>query len=247
MRRHLEQNQQVVPTGVDDSERVQQRKSRVVALQTATVACVLIAYSVGNGQESLQEPPKADDSLFSAADFDKEFEQRWIYFAAPNGVKRGDIWKASKGATNNDDVLVCMGKPFGYIRTKNAYENYEFALEWKYPKEQDGNSGILIHTTGKDQIWPKSIQVQLHAPKAGSVFAVQDARTDNKVDATGLSKPMDQWNSCVITCKKGSISVVINGKKAGEVTGCMPSKGTIALQSEGSEVHFRRIRLRKLK
>ena len=55
-------------------------------------------------------------------------------------------------------------------------------------------------------------------------------------------------NSNVVNlrAKSGRVSVVINGKKVGEVTGCKPSVGSIALQSEGSEVHFRRIMLKPL-
>jgi hypothetical protein len=44
----------------------------------------------------------------------------------------------------------------------------------------------------------------------------------------------------------GKLSVVINGKKAGEVTGCMPRKGAIALQSEGAEIHFRNVWVREM-
>ena len=39
---------------------------------------------------------------------------------------------------------------------------------------------------------------------------------------------------------------MINGIKLGEVTGCDPSKGAIALQSEGSEIHFRNLVVEEL-
>lgn len=198
------------------------------------------------GQEKSAPAGKAVEVLFSAEEFDKGFDKHWHFHTAENGTARSATWKVQKGQKPDEDVLICLGKPFGYIRTKELYENYEFSLEWKYPQDKDGNSGILIHTSDEDRIWPKSIQVQLHTPTAGSIFPIKPATTANRVDAKGHCKPVNQWNTCVITCRKGTIGVVINGQKSGEVTGCLPSKGAIALQSEGSAIHFRRIQLRKL-
>ena len=182
-----------------------------------------------------------------------EFAKRWFFFSAEKDAKRNDTWTLKNGQNKGNIILVCDGTPFGYLRTITAYENFEFGFEWNFPKDENGNSGILIHTNASgpkksegDKVWPKSIQVQLHRPKAGSIFKIAGAMTDNKVDVMGLSKPVNQWNRGLITCKDGKISVVINGKKAGEVTGCMPKKGTIALQSEGSVIHFRNIWVKKL-
>jgi len=99
----------------------------------------------------------------------------------------------------------------------------------------------------EDKIWPSAIQVQLHGPTADSIFPSGDAKCDSKLMARDLTKPAGQWNTLVITSKAGRVSVVINGKKAGEVTGCLPNSGSIALQSEGTEVHFRRVMLKVLK
>jgi hypothetical protein len=96
-------------------------------------------------------------------------------------------------------VLRCTGSPTGYLRTRQAYKDFRVSFQWRYPENVNGNSGVLVHTTGPDKIWPRSIQVQLHAPKAGSV------------------------------------------------TGCLPNSGHLALQSQGSEVHFRNIRVDRRK
>ena len=90
------------------------------------------------------------------------------------------------------------------------------------------------------------MQVQLHQPKAGSVFPSGDAMSDHTSEAEpDLARPVDNWNEGKIVSQGGRLSVEVNGKKAGEVSGAKPSTGSIALQSEGSVVHFRRIRLRK--
>lgn len=194
----------------------------------------------GRLDSGVAKPPV---SLFKAS----LFPAGWSLFSAENGTKLADVWRAVKGENGNDDVLICRGKPFGYLRTKKLYDNFELRLEWKYPKDPNGNSGVLIFTGKEDKIWPNAIQIQLHGPTAGSIFPSADAESDNKAMVRDLSKPVGQWNTCVITAKAGRVSVVINGKKVGEVTGCKPSLGSIALQSEGSEVHFRRIMLKPLK
>ena len=90
------------------------------------------------------------------------------------------------------------------------------------------------------------MQVQLHQPKAGSVFPSGDAMSDHSSEAeSGLARPVDTWNEGKIVSQEGRLSVEVNGRKAGEVSGAKPFSGSIALQSEGSVVHFRRIRLRK--
>ena len=91
------------------------------------------------------------------------------------------------------------------------------------------------------------MQVQLHQPKAGSVFPSGDAMSDHTSEAEpDLARPVNVWNEGKIVSRGGRLSVEVNSKKAGEVSGAKPSSGSIALQSEGSVVHFRRIRLRKL-
>ena len=51
-------------------------------------------------------------------------------------------------------------------------------------------------------------------------------------------------NQCLIVSRSGTVVVHVNGQKAGEVSGCSPATGAIAIQSEGSEVHFRNITVR---
>lgn len=183
------------------------------------------------------------EPLFKAS----TFPDGWSPHFAENGIKLADVWRAVKGANGGDDELICLGKPFGYIRTKRQFDNFEFSLEWRYPKDPNGNSGVLIYTGKEDKIWPNAIQVQLHGPTAGSIFPSGEAQADNKLMVRDLSRPVGQWNTCLITARDGRVSVVINGKKSGEVTGCKPSLGSILLQSEGSEVHFRRITIKPLK
>lgn len=202
------------------------------------LGCVLLS-----GATQADGNPQPFESLFQP----DEFPKGWVFYSEDKDAKLEDIWKVVKEPNTEDAVLVCTGKHFGYIRTTQLYENYELGVEWKYPKDPNANSGILIHTTNPDKIWPKSIQVQLHRPMAGTVFPDGGAKVDNPLQIKDLELPINTWHKCVIRCEDDRITVTINGRNLGEVTGCNPHKGSIALQSEGSEIHFRRIRLRKLK
>lgn len=178
----------------------------------------------------------------------KDFPKGWVHFSGEQQTSLNQTWQLATDSATREPFIRCMGKPYGYLRTTEAFDNYEFGLRWRYPEDPNGNSGILLHTSDKDRIWPKSIQIQLHRPKVGAVFPTGEAVADRPLEGMkDLSRPLMQWNECVLTCRDGRIKVVINGKALGEVTGCTPQKGTIALQSEGSEIHFEKIWIRPLK
>lgn len=177
----------------------------------------------------------------------KEFPKGWLHFSSEPATPLTTTWQISRETdASKEPVLICLGKPDGYVRTEKEYENFELALEWKYPADPNGNSGILLFTIEKDMIWPKAVQVQLHRPTAGSVIPTNGAKLDNPLPAKDLSKPVNEWNNCVITSVDGKVSVKVNDHKVGEVTGCMPQKGCVGLQSEGSEIHFRNLRIKPL-
>ena len=173
--------------------------------------------------------------------------EKWGFYSGKKDAKLENTW-VLKNEAQAGSYLVCSGQPYGYISTKKSYENFEFGLEWRFPTDENGNSGVLLFTSGDDQIWPKAIQVQLHQPAAGSIFPTQGAKSKNRLSNVAMvSKGVNQWNTCVIRCIDGTVNVRINDMELGQVVECEPSVGKIALQSEGSEVHFRRIWIRELK
>lgn len=173
-----------------------------------------------------------------------ELGKNWIGYSADEKFTVNDVW-ATIGE-GEDQILVCKGKPFGYLRTAKEYSDYELQFEWKFASDPNGNSGILIHTSGADKIWPTAVQVQLHRPTVGSIFPTGEAKTDITLKVNDPSAVKDGWNKCEIVSKDGKIAVTINDKKRGEVSGCVPKQGHVAFQSEGAEVHFRKISLRTL-
>lgn len=161
----------------------------------------------------------------------------------------------------NDGVIETPGVPTGYLRTKKEYENYILHVEWRYP-ESPTNSGIFIHTTGTEKIWPIHYQCQLKHLFAGD-FIVQDvglsaAVRDTVYISTEKVKPIapkmkpsnenqpGEWNSCDIVCKGNTVEVKINGLLQNYATQCSITKGGIGLQAEGSKIQFRNIWIEKI-
>jgi len=176
-----------------------------------------------------------------------DLNKSWKAYPAESLEGPDPDWAIVRDQGESEPILICRGRMKGFLWTLEKWQDFEFTGEWKYPQDNDGNSGILVHTQREDRIWPTAIQIQLHQPKAGSIFPGGDAMTDNMLEATdGLARPINSWNECRVVCQNGRVSVEINGKRAGEVTGARPVGGHLALQSEGSEVHFRKLRIRRL-
>lgn len=192
--------------------------------------------------------PKSEDLQPEFVDLvTDDLNSHWKQFSSVTIPAETPVWKTVRDDDGKELVLVCSGEPKGYLHSIQSYSDFELTLEWKYPKDIDGNSGVLVFTQVEPRIWPTSMQVQLHQPKAGSVFPSGDAMSDHSSEAEpGLARPVNTWNECRIVSQGGRLTVEVNGTKAGEVSGSKPNSGRIALQSEGSVVHFRRIRIRDL-
>jgi hypothetical protein len=61
-----------------------------------------------------------------------------------------------------------------------------------------------------------------------------------------LSKGVEQWNHYYVRAINGEVRLWVNGEEVSGGTGCEPAKGYLCLESEGSPVEFRQIRLREL-
>ena len=164
------------------------------------------------------------------------------------------VWSVDNG------VLVCQGKPTGYIRTVKEYENYRLSLEWRWPEGASrGNNGVLVHTSTPNALgqWPKSIEVQLAQGNAGDFWVIgttlevpdlEKRRNGRRhLNLTDNSeKPAGEWNRMEIEAKGDEIKVWVNGDLVNHATKCSERKGAITLQSEGALAYFRNIRLTPL-
>jgi hypothetical protein len=169
-----------------------------------------------------------------------------------------------------EGVLVCTGKPNGYIATEKEYGDYVLRLKWRFPKDsKGGNSGVLLHLTGEDKVWPNSVEAQLAAGQAGDLWLIADKenklpkleiaadRKDEK-NKEGrhyfrlnkdekIEKEFGEWNQYEITCKGGDVNLVVNGKAVNEGKNGELKKGRIALQSEGVPIEFKDIEMKAIR
>jgi hypothetical protein len=173
----------------------------------------------------------------------------WKLFIPDEEVEANKVWTVRNG------VVHCKGKPNGYIRTKAAYKNYKLHLEWRWP-DKPTNSGVLLHASGEDKVWPRCIECQLKTGSAGDFVLINgtgitvDGRDRQNVSKQFVvvpkkqpssEKPAGQWNSYDIYCDGDVIRCYVNGVLQNVGTDATDASGWICLQSEGSPIEFRNI------
>lgn len=164
-----------------------------------------------------------------------------------------------------DNMIICTGKPTGVLRSDKQYENFIFEVEWRHMKPK-GNAGIFVWSEGISAPgvpFAKSIEVQVlenaygtaewfttHGdifPIHGSTMIPDNPRKGSRSFPTEeRSNPAPQWNKYVIVCADGAVKLSVNGKFVNGGSECDYRKGYLCLESEGSECHFRNLRLYEL-
>jgi len=184
----------------------------------------------------------------------------WDYFLVDDDAAMRDVWSV------RDGLLICKGKPMGYLYTKEKFKNFKLIVEWRWaPGKKPGNSGVLMRITGKPTMLPNCVEAQLKSGSAGDMYGFQGFNIDGDPERRrdvpkhklagylralskirGNEKKPGQWNKYEITAKGETITLVINGKTVNRATGCDVRAGHIGLQSEGGEIHFRTVTLTPL-
>jgi hypothetical protein len=127
----------------------------------------------------------------------------------------------------------------------------------------EGGCGDLLMVAGKER--PRlSCEVRIgpdNQPyyEKGGKLLTRDAgrynwwgRDPNWKDALGfrgkddVEKPAGEWNRMEVFCNGDSITNIVNGYVVNVGTGSSLTEGKIQFQSEGAEIHFRRIEIRPL-
>lgn len=90
----------------------------------------------------------------------------------------------------------------------------------------------------------------------GDIFAVGDSKLKpfpplspngtRSFPRKQLSKGVGQWNHYYVRCMNGEVRLWVNGEEVSGGTGAEPASGFICLESEGSPVEFRDLRIREL-
>lgn len=212
------------------------------------LACTLPALAADN------QPPEGFTALFNGHDL-----TGWV----PVNV-------APDTYTVRDGMVVISGVPTGYMRTAKMYENFVLECDWQHMKS-GGNSGVFVWGDGVPALgtgYTRGIEVQVldngYGAKGknewftthGDIFPIWGATMTpaGKVAKSGKrsfpseerSKSSPEWNHYKLTANAGELRLEVNGKEVTVGKDCVPRKGFLALESEGSEAHFKNIYIKEL-
>jgi hypothetical protein len=215
------------------------------------VAGVLLGISLVAPMAAVEEVkpvvPREKIMLWNGRDY-----TGWMRFLRDTAANVDGTWSIENG------LLRCTGKPAGYMRTETPYADYHLHVEWRWP-EKPGNNGVLVHMSGQDMVWPRSLECQLASGNAGDFWViggfefaehakggkrVRDRRTTKLHESS--EKPAGEWNQYDIICKDDWVVVLVNGVLQNVATQCSDRSGKICLQSEGAAIEYRNIWLQPL-
>jgi hypothetical protein len=178
--------------------------------------------------------------------------------------------------TVKDSIIVSTGKPTGVIRTERQYENFIIELEWMHLKPGGNAGLFIWSDpmTAQGTPFTRGIEVQIldHELVAererktgkkqegftghGDVFSIHGATmkpdrphpqgSQRCLPSEFRAKPFGEWNHYRVACNDGVLKLAVNGKEVSGGSMCSPRKGYICLESEGSECHFRNIKIKEL-
>jgi hypothetical protein len=202
----------------------------------------LLAVSVGAVEDTKPAAPQEKTVLWNGQNF-----TGWTRFLRDASANVDQTWSIAGG------LLCCTGRPAGYMRTETAYADYHLHVEWRWP-QKPGNNGVLVHTSGPDVVWPRSLECQLASGNAGDFWVIgglefaEHAKGGERVKGRrtvklheSSEKPAGEWNQYDIVCKDNWVVVLVNGTLQNVATGCSERSGQICLQSEGAPIEYRNL------
>ena len=219
----------------------------------------LVLVPLGSGAEvsktqattGAESRPAEAQNKEAVALFNGEDLEAWHAYVDDPGVDPKSVWEVRDGA------IWCKGEPFGFIRTKNGYDDFKLVVEWRWP-EKPGNSGVLLRMSDEDKVWPRCMEAQLKYKQAGDVVGMGCDFNENKSPAgeffrfaprknrSNETKP-GTWNRYEIVCKGDAIALTVNGLVQNKATGVGVRRGYVGLQSEGAPIMFKNITLTPLR
>lgn len=172
-----------------------------------------------------------------------------------------------------DGLLICTGLPIGVMRSEKQYENFILHVEWRH-MEPGGNSGVFLWSEGtvpEGRALPKGMEVQMlelewpfinreengePRPIAyvhGELFGANGMTTVPDNPRGERSKSIEnrclgkgEWNYYDVVAVDGTVKLSVNGKFVNGVSNASVKKGYLCLESEGAEIHFRKIQIMEL-
>jgi len=183
----------------------------------------------------------------------------WRSYLVTHASAQDDVWSVRDGA------IVCKGEPMGYLYTSKAYKNFRLKVEYRWaPGKEPGNSGLFLRLNGKPGFLPRAMECQLKSGNAGDLYAfegmkiggesprvqtIQHKELGTLLGVKAMSyneKAPGEWNTVEVVVDGPLVKVTVNDKLVNEATDCEVVAGPIGLQSEGGEIHFRKVEVTPL-
>lgn len=168
-------------------------------------------------------------------------------------------------------VIVCSGTPTGVLRTDRQYRNFVFEMEYSHRKP-GGNAGLFVWSDAicaRGVPFTRSIEVQvmdgvesrlpdgrLRYTSQGDIFSIHGASMvpdrahpegwERCLPSEDRVKGAPAWNHYRVIGVDGTIKLEVNGKEVSGGKDIKPRQGYICLESEGSPVWFRNLRIKML-
>jgi hypothetical protein len=173
-----------------------------------------------------------------------------------------------------DKEIITTGKPTGYLRTEKQYENFIAEFDWMHIPNKPGevgNSGFFVwcdpipavgtgYTRGIEvqvlvNLTYKNKKGEITATSQGDLFSIHGAKCvpdrphaegwDRCLPSEDHCKGEGEWNHYRVEANDGVIKLTVNGHTVSGLSKCNPRKGYLALESEGSECHFRNLKIKE--
>lgn len=223
-------------------------------MMVRTLRLVVLACVVLGGTASAQQPAQFQN-LFNGKDL-----AGWV-----NINTDPDTWAW------RDGMVVSTGKPIGVMCSAAMYENFVLHVEWRH-MVAGGNSGVFLWSAanpGANRL-PDGLEVQMldlewvklnardgvEPPIAyvhGELFGVGGVKIVPENPRGERSKSVEnrvlgkgQWNTYDVVAVDGVVKLAVNGKFVNGISQSSRRKGYLCLEAEGSEIHFRNVRLLEL-
>ena len=216
---------------------------------------VLFVLSVSGNEDEYSEKALGFVNLFNGKDL-----TNWV-----------DVNTSPNTWSVKDGMIICTGHPIGVMRSKKQYENFILVIEWRH-MEAGGNSGVFLWSDAKPKgRLPKGMEVQMlelqwpyiHKKRngepnhlgyvSGELFGAGGMRAvpENPRGSRSMSYEMrckgkGEWNRYVVVAVDGTVKLSINGKFVNGIREADLRKGYLCLESEGAEIHVRKIQIMEL-
>ncbi|HSV13043.1 MAG TPA: DUF1080 domain-containing protein [Tepidisphaeraceae bacterium] len=184
--------------------------------------------------------------LFNGKDIDS-----WKWVARPPKAGTTQPVDLASPFAVRDGLLHSNGKPVGYLRTPDVYDNYILTVEQRHVTK--GNGGVLFAISGPDKVWPHCLEAQGQNGEEGDIRNVADFELNmdpsrlepKRLRRIGPSseKPVGEWETIEVIVDHGNLTLKVNGQLQNLATYSEELAGYIGLQAEGAEMEFRKVEL----